>query len=265
MPTKAPTPRSIRWPSRTAGPASPDPRRRVPASPRVSAIRPDRRCGGRQAQSRHRRGQARRSAAAELRQPPIPLTLRAMRGIPHPGRRSARPVFALLSVLGLLACACFPIAAQAGTVYEPEPTTIPNEPKPNHPKATNNPPDESSEAQSSESPGTGESSGGTGGGSSGGGSSADTGNGGGTGQGNQGNGSQAGNGSQDGQNSPVKVEENKPVSTAPASSDDSSSPLVPILIAIAALAAISIGAVVIRQRRQGHGGPDGAGVSPKAS
>lgn len=45
--------------------------------------------------------------------------------------------------------------------------------------------------------------------------------------------------------------------------DDGSSPLVPILIAIAALAAISIGAVVIRQRRQR--GDSGAQVSPKAS
>ncbi len=45
--------------------------------------------------------------------------------------------------------------------------------------------------------------------------------------------------------------------------DDSSSPLVPILIAIAALAAISIGVIVIRQRRQRDA--PGAPVSPKAS
>ena len=42
-----------------------------------------------------------------------------------------------------------------------------------------------------------------------------------------------------------------------------SSPLVPILIAIAVLAAISIGAVVYRQRRQGSGGT-GSPVSPNA-
>jgi cobalamin biosynthesis Mg chelatase CobN len=47
------------------------------------------------------------------------------------------------------------------------------------------------------------------------------------------------------------------------SDDDGSSPLVPILIAIAALAAISIGFVAIRQRRK-RGGPD-ARVSPEAS
>jgi hypothetical protein len=39
--------------------------------------------------------------------------------------------------------------------------------------------------------------------------------------------------------------------------------LVPILIAIAVLAAISVAAVVIRQRRQRHG--SGGQVSPKAS
>jgi cobalamin biosynthesis Mg chelatase CobN len=42
-----------------------------------------------------------------------------------------------------------------------------------------------------------------------------------------------------------------------------SSPLVPILVAIAVLAAISIGAVMIRQRRQRSGGR--GSVSPKAS
>jgi hypothetical protein len=44
-------------------------------------------------------------------------------------------------------------------------------------------------------------------------------------------------------------------------SSGSSSPLVPILIVIAALAAISIGAVVYRGRRTRTGSP----VSPKAS
>jgi len=43
-----------------------------------------------------------------------------------------------------------------------------------------------------------------------------------------------------------------------------SSPLVPILIAIAALAAISIGAVMLRARRQ-RDGRGGAPVSPEAS
>lgn len=55
---------------------------------------------------------------------------------------------------------------------------------------------------------------------------------------------------------------NTQLSSAPASDDGSSSPLVPILIAIAALAAISIGAVVIRQRRQRS--TAGGQVSPRA-
>jgi cobalamin biosynthesis Mg chelatase CobN len=46
-------------------------------------------------------------------------------------------------------------------------------------------------------------------------------------------------------------------------SSGGSSPLVPILIAIAVLAAISIGAVIYRQRRQ-DGGGSGSPVSPKA-
>jgi hypothetical protein len=42
-------------------------------------------------------------------------------------------------------------------------------------------------------------------------------------------------------------------STKPKASDDGSSPLVPILIAVAVLAAISIGALLLRQRRQRDG------------
>ena len=47
-------------------------------------------------------------------------------------------------------------------------------------------------------------------------------------------------------------------------SDGGSSPLVPILIAILALAAISVGAVMYRQRRQRRG-PGTGTASPKAS
>jgi hypothetical protein len=56
------------------------------------------------------------------------------------------------------------------------------------------------------------------------------------------------------------VQQAHPLSTTTPADDDSSSPLVPILIAVAVLAAISVGAVLVRQRR-GSGGL----FSPKAS
>jgi cobalamin biosynthesis Mg chelatase CobN len=82
----------------------------------------------------------------------------------------------------------------------------------------------------------------------------------------------SGNGAGNGQGSPgsgssskasPKVSEGKPLTTSSPAKDDSSSssPLVPILIAIAVLAAISIGAFVIRQRRRGDDGQ----FSPEAS
>ena len=43
----------------------------------------------------------------------------------------------------------------------------------------------------------------------------------------------------------------EPLATTTSTNDSSSSPLVPILIAVAVLAAISVGAVLYRQRRGG--------------
>jgi hypothetical protein len=84
---------------------------------------------------------------------------------------------------------------------------------------------------------------------------------GGTGQSSQQNGSHPGK--QQGSNPQAQ----QPVSTAPATGSQTaehggggSSPLVPILIAVAVLAAISIGAVVLRQRRT-----PSAPVSPNAN
>jgi hypothetical protein len=56
------------------------------------------------------------------------------------------------------------------------------------------------------------------------------------------------------------VQDNAPIATtsphgSTSSDDGGSSPLVPILIAVLALAAISIAAVMIRQRRQRDTGP----------
>jgi cobalamin biosynthesis Mg chelatase CobN len=50
-----------------------------------------------------------------------------------------------------------------------------------------------------------------------------------------------------------------------AESSGGSSPVVPILIAVVVLAAISIGVVLYRQRKSGQGGSDGRVSSPNAS
>jgi cobalamin biosynthesis Mg chelatase CobN len=169
-------------------------------------------------------------------------------------------------VLVLVALACFPALAHAEIPeYETEvPTTTGHKHPPAHP---NNPvggnqshSGSNGGATASNAPGDSGGSGSSSRKSSSGGAIAEasnhpgTGNGGSAGQGSQGNGATAGQssgGSQQGQ----------PVNNASKSDDGGSSPLVPILIAVAALAAISIGAVVIRQRRQRTGSP----ISPKAS
>jgi hypothetical protein len=179
---------------------------------------------------------------------------------PH-HRGSALPAVLLLSVLAVLAFACSPALAHAeeatGPVYTPEVPTVPTE--------------ESSPG------GGGHQGGGNGGGGNAdmstspggngaGGGKADAGGGPHNGQGNQGptgNGGQPSGGSDDAAGS---ISENKPIvnlgeNTAGVGEEDSSSPLVPILIAIVVLAAISIGAYYYRQRRQGAG----SSVSPKAS
>ncbi len=188
----------------------------------------------------------------------FPLTLRAMHGMRrHPSRNSGLPSFVLLSVLALLALACFPILAQAEVQYEDEAPSVKVPPK----KAVHHsePKAKSSDAESggSNAPGgSGGSNGGssTGGSSSGTGDNPSTGGGSGTGQGASGNsptGTGKGNPAGSGQSgSQVAKQE---------ASDDSSSPVVPILIAVAVLAAISVGAVIYRQRRQD--GDDGPKVS----
>ncbi|HXQ89320.1 MAG TPA: hypothetical protein VN733_06730 [Solirubrobacterales bacterium] len=160
-------------------------------------------------------------------------------------------------MLALLAFACFPVAAQAeatGPQYE---TDIPNVPQeessPSKKKGgSNNGGTEDGEAGKSNAP-TGQGSGGNGP-SSGGGAN--------NGQTSQGSDGGTGTGANGSKTAEDGVGGGKPLATtlSPASSesDDGSSPLVPILIAIAVLAAISIGAFLYRQRRQGPGSP----VSP---
>lgn len=166
----------------------------------------------------------------------------------------ARPAPALFSVLVLLAFAFFPALVQAETVYEPEQTTIPGQTKPEH--QSKNSSMENPEANASGS-GVVNNHGGSGGGPSGGASpqqGASPGSEGGANPGSPGKGSSADkNPGGQGKGS---------VGGAPASTSDDggSSPLIPILIAIVVLAAISIGVVVARKRR-GLGDP----VSPKAN
>jgi hypothetical protein len=158
--------------------------------------------------------------------------------------------------------ACFPGLAAAeensGIQYETDVPTVPSDKGSNIPsKNSGDSPDESdAEASGSNSPG---------GVGSGGGDNSNTG-GTGTSQGNQaqgGNGGQASNGSKPagGDVGGAQPLETVSSATGQAADDDGSSPLVPILIAVAALAAISIGAFYYRQRRQ----DPGSTVSPKAS
>jgi hypothetical protein len=198
----------------------------------------------------------------------FPLTLRAMnRTIPH-ARNSARPSFALLSVLALLALACFPVLAQAeessGVQYETAVPTATGHTSPPKGGASGGTPAHSSAtgggSTTNGSSNTGNTGSGSPSGSSGNNNPSTAGNGN-TGQAGQGN-APTGTGKTDAKADQKDGQPNNVTGTQ-ASSDDSSSPLVPILIAVAVLAAISIAAVVIRQRRQG-GGP-GAQVSPKAT
>jgi cobalamin biosynthesis Mg chelatase CobN len=158
--------------------------------------------------------------------------------------------------------ALFPGLAQAeentGIQYESDVPTVPSHESSNIPSKnkSNAPSEKGSEASSSNSPG--------GGGSGG---SNDPGQGGGahsgqSSQGGGGDGQQSGDGSQNA-GGKVNAAQALPTTTdASQSSDGGSSPLVPILIAVALLAAISIGYYVSRQRRQGS---DSAVSSPKAS
>lgn len=165
-------------------------------------------------------------------------------------------------MLAVLAMA-FPGLAQAeesnsGIQYESEVPTVPSHesiPPAKHRKGSNNQSEGENEATGSNTPG---------GGGTGGNGGSNTGGGAHNGQSKQG--SPGGNGGgQNGSNSAGgNISESKPVANPSNGGEESgsSSPLVPILIAIAVLAAISIGAFYFRQRRQAGGDSP---VSPKAS
>lgn len=163
-------------------------------------------------------------------------------------------------MLAVLAMA-FPGLAQAeesnsGIQYESEVPTVPTHesiPPAKHHKGSNTQSEGENEAPGSGTPNGG----GTGG------NGSNTGGGAHNGQskgGSPGSNGSSGNGSK---SAGGELGESKPVANnRPAEESGSSSPLVPILIAIAVLAAISIGAFYFRQRRQGRGDSP---VSPKAS
>jgi cobalamin biosynthesis Mg chelatase CobN len=167
-------------------------------------------------------------------------------------------------MLAVLAMA-FPGLAQAeesnsGIQYESEVPTVPSHesiPPAKHHNGSNTQSEAENEATGSGTP-NGGGNGGNGGSNTGGGAH--------NGQSKQG--SPGGNGSgHDGSKSAggERLSESKPVANSqPAEDSGSSSPLVPILIAIAVLAAISVGAFYYRQRRQEGDSPDSS-VSPKAS
>jgi cobalamin biosynthesis Mg chelatase CobN len=200
----------------------------------------------------------------------------------HP-RSSARLSFSLLSVLALLAFSALPAFALADsgeTVYE---TDIPKVPKQHKttPKKSDGKKEEGkggpqaqtsnetpSEPESSESPETGtpeesseEEKAQVNPGTSGGDKNPPPN--GGSNPGNGGNKAETGVGSSAPAETKTPVVNTQSEQPASKSSGGSSSPLVPILIAIAVLAAISIGAVLYKQRRS-DSGSGGASVSPKA-
>jgi cobalamin biosynthesis Mg chelatase CobN len=158
-------------------------------------------------------------------------------------------------VLALLAFACFPVLAQAETVYEQESTTLPGGGAGTTPTQHKNPdPSESSPKAHASEAGSGGTEQPNGGSSEK--NGASTGNpstpgGGAEAQGKDGTGAKVANKEPSG-----AVQGAKPLATTTSGGDGSSSPLVPILIALAVLAAISVGAVLYRQRRDGSFSPN---------
>jgi cobalamin biosynthesis Mg chelatase CobN len=206
-----------------------------------------------------------------------------MQGAP---RHSARSFFVLPLVIVLLALVALPSLAQAegGTTYTPEeiPTfKAPTETsaKPTHksqPSTSTNQKAEGSALKGSEGGEGGKPTEGTNGGSSEeeeskggaaavGGSKGNGGNGGGTeGATPQKNGGSTKNGLS-GEQEVAGGGNVTPVAHKTESSSGGSSPVVPILIAVIVLAAISIGVVLYRQRKSGGQGPDRSVSSPNAS
>lgn len=160
--------------------------------------------------------------------------------------RSGRSILLLSSVLALLASACFPVFAQALTEYDPYLPKPGNEKKGQKEeiaKAQKDPQTGGAEAPTATAPeGEAMSDGGSEDSSESEGSGAAGGKGGNTGQGSPDKGADRGDAAGLQPNAPVNA-------SGTESEDDGSSPLLPILIGVLVLAAISVAAVMIRQRR----------------
>lgn len=181
----------------------------------------------------------------------------------HPTPRRGLHVFVPVSLIVLLALFCLPVSAQAedssGVQYS---DAIPKAEGNNTPTRKHQTPAKSSSTDEGGTTASGnrDGSGGAGGSAEGKSFSGDaepSGSTGDTGQGSQAAGGQGGAGAlQPGAQTASDL-------SAAQSEDDGSSPLVPILIAIAILAAISVAAVMLRQRRQRRGPT--ATASPEAN
>lgn len=208
-----------------------------------------------------------------------------MQGAPRrQARSSARSFFLLPSVLALLALALFPVSAFAGNsgeaVYETEVPSVESHPSTggnhsgksatNH-KSSNNPTAEGSVAETGgagpeESEKGSESSEGH---KKEGSSSKQKKSNPSTGAGGNGNkptgGANAGGSEQSSIGESKGLGSTQPGKNAAAKSGGGSSPVLPVLIAVVVLAAISIGVVLYRQRKSGQGGSDGRFSSSNAS
>lgn len=263
-------------PPRTA--ASQDVRpslRQIRAARSPLATRRGPQCDGPSRRNHPPRGPVRRSARSARIAPPFGLSLPAMIGKRHHlSPRGIRGAVLISSLLALLAFAVFPVGAfadSAGSQYE---DSIPSPYGGNKKAPKHEAPAKTSSANSNGGASAPSSSSGSDGpGSSGSGSSATanpssgsnksvaaTGGNGGSGQGSQGNGQGKGNNAQPA-TPKTPSQQASPGKQQPADDGGGSSPLIPILVAVAALAAISLGIVYYRQRRQ----RSGQQVSPKAS
>jgi hypothetical protein len=281
--TKSQDPEAAQKPSRTASQAMPDPRHRGPAGPRQAARRPVRRYVASSARNPRRSAPEPRSGRGDRGTPPIPLTSSGMQGaLRRQAHSSARSFFLLPSVLALLALALFPVMAHAesssGATYEvevpsieSEPSTSSHEKAPTHHKPSNTGNGETGRATGSnaETGGVGSEESETGNGSQGhkkeGSSEEEETNPSTTGGGGGGNNSNGGGGQTENGVGPAEPVAHTATGTNASESSGGSSPVVPILIAVVVLAAISIGVVLYRQRKSGQGGSDGRVSSSNAS